>query len=69
MSADDILTTSDAAHELHLSESGIRKAANSGQLLNRRTSNGMRLFRRQDIDDYRSARDRKTGSASGDEAA
>lgn len=63
MSADDILTTSDAARELHMSESGVRKAANTGQLLNQRTSNGTRLFRRQDIDDYRAARARKSPEA------
>lgn len=69
MSADDILTTSDVAHELHLSESGVRKAANTGQLLNQRTRNGTRLFRRRDVDAYRVARNQKARSASGDEAA
>jgi DNA-binding transcriptional MerR regulator len=69
MSADDLLTTSDAARELHLSESGVRKAANAGQLLTKRTSNGTRVFRRQDVDDYRAARNQKARTASGDEAA
>lgn len=67
MCADQLLTTSAAARELNCSESAVRKAANLGRLRATRTTNGTRLFRRQDIADY--AREREKRDAPSPEAA
>jgi excisionase family DNA binding protein len=55
----DLLTTSDVARELDISESWIRRLTNLGRLPALRTSNGTRIFSGRDVNAFRVARDRQ----------
>lgn len=50
---DDLLTTAPAARVIQRSEGFVRQAADDGRLPSVRTANGVRLFRRVDLETFR----------------
>lgn len=55
---DDLMTTGEAARLLALSPDGVRWLERGGRLPARRTTNGVRLFRRGDVEDLAAERAR-----------
>lgn len=53
----ELLTTGEAAAILGLGPGMVRVLANTGRLPALRTSTGLRLYRRRDVDRLRAARD------------
>jgi excisionase family DNA binding protein len=52
----DLLTVAPAARVLERSEGFVRQAANDGRLPVMRTSSGVRVFRRADLDHFKTTR-------------
>ena len=71
---DDLMTTGEAGRLLGLSADMVRWLENEGRLPAQRTTNGVRLFRRSDVETLAAERARgnashETSSASPDERA
>lgn len=49
-SPESLYTTGTVARELSTSEANVRKLANQGRLASTRAANGIRLFRRDDVE-------------------
>ncbi len=61
---DDLMTTSEAARVLDLSPDAVRWLEREGRLPAQRTTNGYRLFRRRDVEQYAAIRAARKGATS-----